>query len=272
MTIISEEILTMRNPKCYLHTSLLAVFVMLVSSSASFSLDENYVGLWLFDEGSGDILNDSSQYGNHGAINGGAEWVEGKFQIGLSFNGSDAYVEVPSSDSLKIEEQITIELWFLPRSQTSDLDIFRKHQVDGNTFNYEFYVTSGGILWPSLLLDGEALKMVTANIGGAQIPFDEWTHIAMTYDGETAICYINGEAAFEEPASGKIATSDDPLYIGCRDGTRRFIDGILDEFALSNVARTPDEIKEHFTEGFSGTASVDGSGKLATTWAALKNR
>ena len=258
----------MITPKSYLPVCFLVVFVLLSFSTVSLSLDEHIVGLWLFDKGSGNTAFDSSNYGNDGKIKGGAEWVDGKFKKALSFNGKDAYVEVPDSDSLEIEEEITIEFWFFPRSVPGELDILRKHQPNGDTYNYEIYVNADSTISPNLqnIID----PFSTAKIGEKDVPFNKWTHIAFTYNGKKVVFYIDGNSAFEEAVTGKIPTSDGSLYIGCRDSTRRFIDGILDELCLSNIARTADEIKAHISKGVTGAAGVEKAGKLSVIWAELK--
>ena len=250
--------------KHYLPTSFLVVFVLLCINTVCFSLDEHFVGLWLFDEGSGKTASDSSNYRNHGKIEGGAEWVDdGKFGKALSFNGTDAYVEVSSSDSLKIADQITIEFWLLPRSFAGEWNIVRKHTQD--TYDYE--INAIGDIHFNLKFAETQTGVV---VGGNDVPFDEWTHLAFTYDGKKALMYINGDPVFEQDIAGAIPTSDSPLYIGCRDTTRRFIDGALDEFCLSNIARTADEIKSHIEKGLASELAIEKAGKLAITWAALK--
>ena len=254
--------------KPYLPICFLVAFMLLGFSTVCFSLDEHIVGLWLFDEGSGKTASDSSNYGNDGKLKGGAEWVDGKFKKALSFNGKDAYVEAPSSDSLKIEDEIAIEFWLFPRSLTGDAwNILRKHTDD--TYDYEIYADADGTIW----FDLKVFEINTGiKIGGKNIPFKEWTHLAFTYDGKKGIMYINGESVFEQDASGKIPTSKSPLFIGCRDTTKRFIDATLDEICLSNIARTADEIKAHISKGVIGAAAVEKAEKLFVTWAALKEK
>ena len=252
--------------KFYLPICFLVAFILLNFSIICSSLDEHAVGLWLFNEGSGKTAADSSNYGNDGKLKGGAKWADGKFDKALSFNGTDAYVEVPGSDSLKIADEITIEFWFFPRNLTGDAwNILRKHTDD--TYDYEIYSDADGTVWFDL-------KVVEINtgikIGGENIPFKKWTHLAFTYNGKKGVIYINSESAFEQDASGKIPTSDGLLFIGCRDTTKRFIDAILDELFLSDIARTVDEIKAHISKGVIGAFPVEKVGKLAVTWAVLK--
>ena len=243
--------------------------MLLSFSPVSSSLDQHIVGLWLFDEGPGDTVHDSSNYGNDGEIEGHAEWVDGVFKKALSFNGKDAYVKVPNSDSLgiSIEEEITIEFWFYPRS-ASEAEIVRKHEP----LTYEVIVNADNVSVTYFGFKEEGAPSWSIPTTRDDIPFDKWTHLAFTYDGEKQVLYINGESAFERATPGKISTSNGPLYIGTRDGTRRFLDGILDELCIWNIARTADEIKAHVEEGFSREASIEKAGKLAVTWAALKRK
>ena len=51
--------------------------------------DEHTVGLWHFDEGSGNEAKDASGNGNDGTLQNMEEgdWVDGKYRIGLEFDG-----------------------------------------------------------------------------------------------------------------------------------------------------------------------------------------
>jgi len=52
-----------------------------------------------FDEGSGSVARDKSDYHNNALLKGNPQWVEGKFGQALSFDGKDDYVEVPKIDA-----------------------------------------------------------------------------------------------------------------------------------------------------------------------------
>jgi hypothetical protein len=252
-------------------TCCLLVFILLSFSNVCFGLDEHYVGVWLFDEGSGRVASDSSDYGNHGKIEGGAEWVDGKFGRALSFNGKDAYVEVPSSDSLEMADAITIEFWLFPRELVGQWNIVRKHtQPPFPSYDYEVLVSGGGMGFHL----GGVFNSIDIVIG-EDIPYNEWTHLAFTYDGKTVLMYVDGEPVFEQDNPGTIPTSDRPLYIGCRDTTQRFIDAILDELCISDTSRTAHEIKNHIENGIvsvpDNVAMTAISDKLATTWGQLRS-
>ncbi|HID56913.1 TPA: LamG domain-containing protein [Candidatus Poribacteria bacterium] len=54
--------------------------VYMITAGLAFGFDPNsVVAIWLFDEGHGKTVRDSSGNGNDGVINGDPKWVEGRF-------------------------------------------------------------------------------------------------------------------------------------------------------------------------------------------------
>lgn len=78
------------------------------------------VGQWLFDEGSGDVVHDSSRNSNDGTFVGEPEWVKDTpFGEGfaLEFDGAGSYseyIEIEDAPSLNVTEEITLEAWIKP--------------------------------------------------------------------------------------------------------------------------------------------------------------
>lgn len=78
-------------------------------------LNADTVGQWLFDEGSGDVVHDSSGNGNDGSFVGEPEWVKDTPRgegLSLEFDGASAYseyVEVEDAPSLNVTDEITVE-------------------------------------------------------------------------------------------------------------------------------------------------------------------
>ena len=68
------------------------------------------VGMWLFDEGKGDVAKDSSGNQNDGTLKNGPKWVTGKSGTALEFDGIDDYVEIPDSASLRVQS-FTLSAW-----------------------------------------------------------------------------------------------------------------------------------------------------------------
>src|SRR3990167_8862308 len=70
------------------------------------------VGYWNFDEGSGATVADSSGNGNNGTLSGGPTWVTGKVGSGaLSFDGTNDYINIPSSALYDFAGDFTVSAW-----------------------------------------------------------------------------------------------------------------------------------------------------------------
>ena len=66
------------------------------------------VGVWLFDEAGGKVVNDASGNGHEGQIVGAVKWGKGKFGAALAFDGGN--VTIPHHDSMNLI-QFTITAW-----------------------------------------------------------------------------------------------------------------------------------------------------------------
>ena len=82
-----------------------------------FAPDEDTLGLWHFDEGSGDEVRDSSSSANHGTLQGGPDWVTGRMGMALNFDGFDDFVDLTGSGVSGTEPR-TVIAW----ARTSSLD------------------------------------------------------------------------------------------------------------------------------------------------------
>jgi len=58
------------------------------------------VGVWLFNDGKGNIAKDASGKGNDGTLKNGPAWIDGKFGKALQFDGVDDYVDIADTDKL----------------------------------------------------------------------------------------------------------------------------------------------------------------------------
>jgi hypothetical protein len=76
---------------------MIAISLMFTSIGEAKIEKESIVGIWLFDESSGNIAKDSSDNNNDGKLMNGPESVAGMFGQALKFDGEDDYVEIPDS-------------------------------------------------------------------------------------------------------------------------------------------------------------------------------
>jgi hypothetical protein len=108
-------------------TILIIITLTLIAQSDAEIDSKSLVGVWLFDEGSGEKAKDSSGRGNDGELKNNPKWVEGKFGKALEFDGKDDCVEVPDSDILDVTA-ITLTAWV--KGKVNQL-------VDGNVIVYK---------------------------------------------------------------------------------------------------------------------------------------
>ena len=110
-----------------------------------YAVDDYTIGLWHFNEGSGEIAYDASTHGNDGTIHG-AEWTpDGKFGYGLYFDG---YAD-EGGDSVKIylhdvnfmAGPHTLEAWVCPCSLGARQTIMSLY---GNGDQIPMYIQSDG--------------------------------------------------------------------------------------------------------------------------------
>lgn len=238
-----------------------------IPNSANGAIDESsVVAVWLFDEGSGQVAHDSSENGNDAGFQGAPKWAEGRFGNALWFNGSTDYVAAPDSESLDINgEQLSIVAWINGEGWPAANHVVRK-VADGDTS--AVYI---------LRVQPETVR-VYLNTGGADeitdgvtvLPLNEWTHVAMVYDGAEVRIYVNGELDGSKPQSGEVRQSDNELRIGRGEPAGYFL-GSIDEVAIFALALTEGDIREIMQTGLGKLVlSVESVGKLPIVWAEVK--
>jgi len=242
-------------------TFMVSFLFISVSAHAAFDL-KGLVGLWLLDDGKGDVAKDSSTNKNDGTLDAGAKWEnKGKFNGGLVTTAQNG-INVPISDSLNtVVDAISIGGWFRIDAD-SDTGLRRdtgylledQSTTEVNPDGWSFTIWSGGtytLVW-----------------GTIKIKKGEWTHIAGTYDGKVESLYINGELDATAAKTGKIDTPANALGLG-KYSSETYIGG-LDEIFLFNRALSQKEIKD-FMKGYKSALAVGSKDKLSVTWGKLKS-
>ena len=106
---------------------LLFVAGVLAASSYAKIDPETCVGMWLFDEGNGDIAKDSSGNENDGTLVGDPKWVDGKFGSALEFGASaNDVVKVPHKDDLTLESYSLLAWVQIPKVSPKSQGIITK--------------------------------------------------------------------------------------------------------------------------------------------------
>ncbi|MFC1712810.1 LamG domain-containing protein [Candidatus Poribacteria bacterium] len=234
------------------------------------AVDEHTIAVWFFNEGAGDRVSDSSGNGHDGVFDGDPKWVNAKHGSGLQFPGdASGYVVVDSSPLFEVQE-LTIEVLVKVEEHTGKWQgIFAKQQAGCTNRNYGIWVhNTQEVFHAQIGADGGCQYEIN---GTSVITDNEWHYLAFTYDGEMGRLYVDAVLETETPYSTPPFFSDDPITIGVPNlDNVNGLKGIIDEARISDVARTEEELKEAMEVGLEALLSVTHSGKLATTWAALK--
>ncbi|GEM_PF-2643463 len=200
--------------------------------------DGNTVALWPFTEGSGTAAHDICN-GHDGSISNGT-WASGQAgKPALSFNGSSTTVTVPDSSVFNLSA-FTIEA-FVNRSAggNNHQQLFRRAQVDGggNQFVLGFGEDILGVEAYCMGFEG------TTKVGGGfHQPVGGWTHIAVTFNGNTLRTYVNGvldkSVPYTNPSCPSKTAGNGPVVLGNNRANSDYYVGSAQYVRLSNVART----------------------------------
>jgi len=243
---------------------LLLIFMcLLVFLPSAFAVKD---GLVLYLPFNGDI-NDASGNDFTGEIKGKDAWTEGKFGKAMEFDGATC-VEIPDKDKGTLDgvPGLTIGIWVKQNT----------HHDNGIVVK----LATAGVNWPcSYNLETWSDQLAYFDIGPdagkyatAKYPLKEWFYLVGVFDGSKGEdrIYINGKQENSNPRSEKVVPDgDQPVYVGCVSQGNYYFNGALDELVIYNRVLTEAEINEDM-KGINLT--VDGLGKLSTTWANIKSR
>ncbi len=229
-------------------------------------------GIWLLNEGDGDVINDSSGNDNQGTLQGG-EWVDGPDGApALSLDGQDDRVIIADSDSMYLEGAWTITAWaFVNSTENGYGHILGKRPASGTVANFAFRTNSTGTAWEAYFArDGWRGAW---NQGSAKK--DEWLYMTAVYDGnDTITIYENAEEIGSAAGMGTPGPRNDTdVNIGgWTDNTSETLDGMLYDVAIFASVLEVEDINTLMNEGLSSLTPVEPSGKLTTTWAGIKSQ
>ncbi|MBM3237270.1 LamG domain-containing protein [Candidatus Poribacteria bacterium] len=228
------------------------------------AINDNSLVLYLsFEENQGDKTKDQSETGTTGSLKNDVKWTkDGKYGNALSFAGANQYVEVPNVPQLDITKEITMEAWIYPIEVQGDSSLYGRRN-SANQGGYCMQWTAGKIeTW--IHIGGwqgtRGKQTVTPKTG-------MWHHVAGVYDGKKVIQYVNGELDIEFALSGAMNNVAEVFRVGQAQTSLTPMHGTIDEVTIYNRALTQKEIQEDMNGVL---LAVSPSGKLTTTWAAVK--
>ncbi len=178
--------------------------------------------------------------------------------------GAGRWATVPHDDRLDVGAAMTVACWV-------------RMDGDGPMGDHQVAIEKGAPWAPGSyslqpVFDDEVVFEIPGHDdvgGGGHLLNTGWRHIAATYDGLTAVLYVDGMPVGEVDAPNAIRANDGSIYIGSRAGQNHWLQGELDELYLFDEALDHAQVWELSAVGFIGDVAAS-DGLLATQWQRLK--
>jgi len=209
------------------------------------------VAYWSLDEGSGNYTFDDSGNDNTGHLenstHGVPQWTTNcKYGSCLEFDGEGDYINIQDSDSLDIQEYLTIGMWiklniigttqFFVEKGLDDNDNYGFHMCYGDELSFEYHNGTGYNHYSTA--DGTPINL-KPNI---------WYHVAVVFNKTHVKFYRNGSEVHVDEANGDLSTNNNQLLIGKQNivSSPRYFNGTIDEVKIWNRALSPEEINASY--------------------------
>ena len=199
-----------RNKAARVTGGAILLVALVVTLAARATVVSGIVGWWLFNDGYGITALDSSGQGNNGTLVSTAFFTTDP-QRGnvLNVNGAPGEVDFPFSTSLQPATG-TVMVWVKPTlAQTADLvrqttDLLVRSNQGGTFYAYCLRVNKNGSPVAIIANDdpktnGKYPQIVVT--GPSRVKLNQWTHLAMRWDGSTLSLFLNGKLAGSSPYS-----------------------------------------------------------------------
>ena len=223
--------------------------------------DSSTVALWHMNEGSGSTIKDASGNQNDGTING-ATWVSGRFGNALKFDGSHDYIDVGTDSSLDLHQTFTVSAWIKADTLKNYAGIVTKVRSDrrGSPYSYMLICHNDGTIGA---YDGSTWHF-SSNAG---ITTGNWYHVVWVLTGGNIYYYVNGQSCSSNSFT-YTDTAAHKVFIGSwySRSTNYDFNGIIDEVAISNVARSASEIAVYARVDSGSLISKPIKHALNTSW------
>ncbi len=231
------------------------------------------IGIWLFDEGKGNTVSDSSGNGNDGTIIGTPIWEKGKFGNALSIAASN-YIRVPNKPELSLKT-FTITAWLSTKSGGAWIGVISK-SFDNPTRNYTLYLHQNTNT-ASISIGNKAAGTWSDATGTTPVNDGKWHHVAISFEEKSKVgrVFTDGIQEAQYNISHDIPINDADLVFAAwhhSGGNSGYI-GLLDEIAIIKVAIDESDVKAIMQNGLGnlGFLTVESNGRVTTFWGKIKS-
>ncbi len=235
--------------------------VGLVVALSAPSNSQSLIGHWEFEEGSGDIVGDSSGNGNNGTIfnfedgglDDGSVWFDDPERGSVaSFGGAgdDAYVQIDNEiPVMTLEQDFTWAFWANDKADAdspNNIIFGNRRALNGEDFTPRQFIkfTPTKFEWHMNENGDDNLEYDDSEDPASNdIPNDVWMHHAVVKDGPVITYYRNG-AAMNSAEITQPLDQPQPLFIGgdntATDGEQWR--GLIDDVRIYDSALSASEV------------------------------
>lgn len=168
------------------------------------------------------------------------------------------YIEVPHRPALNFTSKFTFEAWVVTSLADGAGEDCRS--IAGKNYLQAWWVgicnVGGKRTLRSYIRGGGSAR------NGGLVPPGQWNHIAVVFDVNRRMHYINGELVYDIADPGAMTKSvGEPLRFFSDRAWQHTPAGAIDEVRLWNVARTQDQLRQ-----FINTTDLSGQTGLVARW------
>jgi len=215
---------------------------------------DGLVAHWTLDESGNTSTAVDSAGSNNGTLTSfpadpSANWVAGKIDNGLDFDGSNDYVDAGNGSDFDITGDITVSAWvYATAAPGSEGRTILSRFDSSNTKGWNF-----GASWTTPDFEFELYEAGTGD-GGAAVytgyfttELNQWHHMVGVVKSSSYIrLYMDGELIEENTADAPDSlayTAGDALRIGNRSNGQSDFQGQIDDARIYNRALSADEVQ-----------------------------
>lgn len=203
--------------------------------------------IWRFDEGQGDLAEDTSVSGYHPqndctlvAMDTGQCWVTGQINTGLELDGVADHLECGDDASLTSAEG-SFSFWLRPATLGACELV---HLFEDATSSLDVGLDASGHIVVEITDGGTSLVSLAS---AEAVTTGAFHHVAVTQDGTGVAIYLDGQPT--TPAGSNAASWSDHLSLAgawLGSGPSGAYAGVLDEVRVYSRPLTADEVARHF--------------------------
>ncbi len=219
------------------------------------------VGYWSLNDCSASKATDFSGNGNTGTLTNFAlsgstsNWVAGKRSCALNFDGSNDYVEVLDSTSLRPTTGLTLSAWVKTTSSSLQRIVFKGDA--GNQYSL-IESLSGGDGKVGLRAEGLSPVQVTS---ATAVNDGTWHHVVAAWNGTTTVIYIDGAVSTTASQTGTPTYNSSSVFIGNGSPANgQYFNGTMDEVRIYNRALGATEVTALYNSGATKLKTATGTG------------